>query len=697
MLFDRTQMNDTLTSLIGGLGDPGRDKLAGAEYTRRHLTDEQLRTVYASSWMVRKAVNIPAHDATRKWRAWQGEDSDVAAMIKTETALDLKRKVRQAKVLARLYGGSAIVIGDGAENVKEPLDVERMGRGDLKYLSVIPRLDLQADQLVRDPSSPLFAKPGCYRFSNGTGTLEFHPSRLAIFEGSECVDPWRQVGHNLGWGDSIIPAIYDAMKHGDSTLANVASLVFEANVDVIKTPDLMSKSNDPVFEANFIKRSMLAAAAKGINKTLILDDLETYDRKSANFSALDKIIDQFLRVCAGAADIPMTRFMAQSPAGLSATGEGDMKNYYDMVQTIQSTELSPSLATLDRAMQRSTFGVEPEGLTDMWSALEQMSEKDQAEIGAKHAETASKLIMAGVYDADEMAEALTTVLTEIGVYPNLATIIAAAEERGADDTDLGGVDPLDPQPENTSGANPIGEDDLELRETAFNGAQIASLLQLLNAAAADELPRETVIEVILTSFPGVTRGIISRMIGPLSNFVPASARNEAKKEATVAEDAALWLADYTPDASSTPKTLYAYRKVMNGAAIARHYEAQGVKVTLPIDDLHVTLIYSKTPVDWLKIGSPWDAELKIPAGGARIMQGFGEALVLSFANSDLEWRHARMVDNGASFDFPEYTPHVTISYGEDVDPDTVEAYQGEIILGPETFQIIDLDNEWSPS
>jgi len=77
------------------------------------------------------------------------------------------------------------------------------------------------------------------------------------------------------------------------------------------------------------------------------------------------------------------------------------------------------------------------------------------------------------------------------------------------------------------------------------------------------------------------------------------------------------------------------------------------------------------------------------------MQGFGEALVLSFANSDLEWRHARMVDNGASFDFPEYTPHITLSYGENVDPDTVEAYQGEIILGPEAFQVIDLDNEWT--
>lgn len=592
-MFNKIEMQDTLTSLIGGLGDPQRDKLASAAYSETVLTDMQLRAVYNSSWMIRKAVNIPAHDATRKWRTWQGDAKDAAAMAKTEAAFDVKRKVRQAKVLARIYGGSAIVIGDGTDDHEKPLDVTKIGRGGLKYLSVIPRRDLSAGQLSRDPGDVLFGKPEYYRYSaNANMALNFHPSRLAIFEGEECVDPWWQTGANIGWGESVITAIYEAMKQGDSALANVASLVFEANVDVIMIPDLMAMANDPEYEQKFLKRTTLAAASKGINKTLILDALEKYERKSANFSGLDKVIDQFLRVCAGAADIPMTRFMAQSPAGLSATGDGDMRNYYDMVQTIQNTELSPSMSILDRALLRTTFGDEPEGVDSTWSPLEQMSEKDQAEIGAKHAETASKLIMSGVYDAEEMQEALTPVLTEIGVYPNLAAIMADAE-RDDDNDDLGGDDPLE-----------------------------------------------------------------------------------------------------TGDAASPPKPLYVYRPVLNGAEILKHYTDQGVTSTLAVDDLHVTIIYSKRPVDWLKMGSPWDDEIKVPAGGPRVMQQFNDALVLSFTNNCLEWRHECMVDNGASFDYSDYTPHVTIGYGNDIDPNDVEAYQGEIILGPETFQ--EIDPEWKP-
>lgn len=600
-MFNKVEMQDTLTSLIGGLGDPARDKLAGASYAHTVLSDETLRTVYASSWMIRKAVNIPAQDATRKWRTWQGETADTAAMTKTEQAFGLRRKVRAAKILARQYGGAAIVIGDGADDTTQPLDVEKMQRGGLKYLSVMPRREIRAGELTRDVGSEYFGMPEKYSYSNGTSqVIDFHPSRLAIFEGAECVDPWQQYGVNRGWGDSIITAIYEAMKQGDSALANVASLVFEANVDVISIPDLMQMANDPDYEQKFLKRTTLAAAAKGINRTLILDALEKYERKSANFSGLDKVIDQFLRVCAGAADIPMTRFMSQSPAGLSATGDGDMRNYYDMVQTIQTTELTPSLLTLDRALQRTTFGAEPEGMTHAWAPLEQMSEKDQAEIGAKHAETASKLIMSGVYDAEEMEQALTPVLTEIGVYPNMSAIMA---DRPDDDTDdLGGDDPLD-------------------------------------------VPGDETTEV--------------------------------------------------GDAASPPKPLYVYRPVVNGAEILKYYIDQGITSTLKPDDLHVTIIYSKRPVDWLKMGSPWDDEIKVPAGGPRVMQQFNDALVLSFANHSLEWRHERMVENGASFDYSEYTPHVTIGYGNDVDVETLEAYQGEIILGPETFQ--DLNDDWKPA
>src|SRR5205085_1772964 len=60
---------------------------------------------------------------------------------------------------------------------------------------------------------------------------------------------------------------------------------------------------------------------------------------------------------------------------------------------------------------------------------------------------------------------------------------------------------------------------------------------------------------------------------------------------------------------------------------------------------------------------------------------------------ELQWRHNEIVEAGASWDYSEFRPHVTITYdGADVDLAKVEPYQGELIFGPEIFET--LDDSW---
>src|SRR5690606_29935166 len=92
-------------------------------------------------------------------------------------------------------------------------------------------------------------------------------------------------------------------------------------VDGIKIPDFMQQLQDPAFEKQVMERIRLAAMAKGINGTLLLDADEDYDSKQASFGSLPDIIDRFLQQVSGAADIPATRLLGQSPAGLNSTGE----------------------------------------------------------------------------------------------------------------------------------------------------------------------------------------------------------------------------------------------------------------------------------------------------------------------------------------------------------------------------------------
>lgn len=169
-------------------------------------------------------------------------------------------------------------------------------------------------------------------------------------------------------------------------------------------------------------------------------------------------------------------------------------------------------------------------------------------------------------------------------------------------------------------------------------------------------------------------------------------------EPTVAEVNA---AQKTNDAAK--RTLYIHRPVENADDILLWAKGQGFTKTLSEGDLHVTIIYSKTPVDWTlaQASSVYGSkpQLVIEGGEGRAVAPLGDkgAVVLKFASDDLQWRHDDIRSrSGASHDFPAFQMHVTITYdGKEVSLDGVEPYTGKIILGPEVFQELDLD--WKPS
>jgi hypothetical protein len=182
---------------------------------------------------------------------------------------------------------------------------------------------------------------------------------------------------------------------------------------------------------------------------------------------------------------------------------------------------------------------------------------------------------------------------------------------------------------------------------------------------------------------------------PKAKPAKKSAGLPAKKTATANDQALLDMTQRIRDAT-TPRPLYVYRPVLNWKAIADFYKKQdGIESTLGAD-MHVTVIYSKKAIDWLKVGednfasTDKDGNLTIKPGGPRVMEQFGQALVLAFASSDLSYRHnSAEYRADASYDFDDYTPHVTITYKAGaVDVMHMPVYTGEIILGPEVFEVI---------
>ena len=53
---------------------------------------------------------------------------------------------------------------------------------------------------------------------------------------------------------------------------------------------------------------------------------------------------------------------------------------------------------------------------------------------------------------------------------------------------------------------------------------------------------------------------------------------------------------------AAPRTLYVSRKLLNAKAVIAWAKSQGFETTLPAADMHVTIAFSQTPVDWMAVG-----------------------------------------------------------------------------------------------
>lgn len=607
-------IGDGLANALSGLNTE-RDKAAHSYYAEPTVDALELVNAYRGSWMARKIVDIPAMDSCRNWRGWQADQADIELIEAEEKRLNVRGKVLEARKKARLFGGAA-VYADFGDDASRPLDLERVQKGGIRFLTVFTPRQLVPGEIDTDPMSEFFGMPKEFTIAGGaTGQARIHPSRLTIFVGNDLPD--RDItAPAFGWGDSVLVSVMQAVKQAESASANINSLIYEANVDVVSIEGLSEILKLPGGEDKVRSLLQMNLDAKSNLRALVLDAKNTYQRKAVSFGSLPDLMDRFDQHAAGAADIPMTRFMGMSPGGMNSTGESDLRNYYDRVSAGQTLEMSPAMMRLDEALIRSATGARKPATHYEWNPLWQLSEKDKADIFKTKADAARTLAGTG-----------------------------------------GTSEPL--------------------------------------------MPIEALSDALVNEF--VEDGALAGLEGAIKEYGKLSEQDDEDDDETAALGAPV--AQHQPNVIATQdaaaRTLYVQRKLLNAAEFIEWAKAQGFETTTPADDLHVTIAFSRRPVDWMKAGETWsndkDGKLTVQPGGARIVEPLGDkgAVVLLFNSSELAWRHEAIKREAeATWDFPSYQPHVTITYaGADLDLSKVEPYRGKLVFGPELFS--EVDDDWS--
>ena len=445
-----------------GLGMVGQDKNEGSFFSpTRFYWRPPLEVLRVQSAAARKFVEMPIDDMFIRWRAWQDGDVEGVAEIMEEAELKHKLTARIAEAMksARAYGTGVLVLMTTEAPMNTPLFPERIKEGDLKAIRVFDRYDMSVLERDKDLFSPNYNCPVTYHVHPTGGyaiPLEVHHTRVIRFDGITPLTDSRYYSYEQDWGVSeLVPAIVSLVED-QSLAAAVAHLSQEASIPVLSIQGLreLMAGRGGRGEPTIEDLGSTINQMKSVYNLLMVDgSTDEFSRERVNFAGLDKLMDKFSERLASMADIPSTRWQGRSPAGFSATGESDMKNYVMMLEAKRQRMLANPLPILDEVIARDAgLGEVPEF---EWLSLLDLSEKEQAEVSKIKVETVAAGIQAALFDEDEGRE----ILDGDAMLGTLSGPAPEPEEPEIDESALASMFGQEPPANDTGGDDEGGDDD----------------------------------------------------------------------------------------------------------------------------------------------------------------------------------------------------------------------------------------------
>jgi hypothetical protein len=157
------------------------------------------------------------------------------------------------------------------------------------------------------------------------------------------------------------------------------------------------------------KRLELLDLSRHLIHAMMVDaDGETYEKVTSTITGLPEMLDRFAQSLAAVLGWPVTVLMGRSPGGLNATGESDIRNWYDMLAAEQEDRVTPLVRRLLQFL-----GLQKDGDAALkkfadakiiWKPLWQMTEQETANLRKVVAETDASYVQNGILDADEVAQ-----------------------------------------------------------------------------------------------------------------------------------------------------------------------------------------------------------------------------------------------------------------------------------------------------
>lgn len=417
---------DAFSNPAARLGFGTFDLLQGTQYTATRMTQnyQLLTTLYRENWIVQNIVATIPDDICRKWFELKSSVAPeyVDKFRQQERRTKLREKVRQGMYWGRLYGGAAgIMMIKGQDDMSEPLDLDSVMPDSFLGLQVLDRWTgvYPSGELVTDPEDVDFGFPAYYTIRDEERNqiiASVHHSRVIRFTGREL--PWLEQVVEQYWGESEIEAVYEELVRRDNVAANIAALTFRANVNYMESDgldQLLGTANTEMQRRfwNTLQAQSIMESNFGLR---LINKGDAIHNRQYTFTGLPEVYDRVMMDVAGAARTPVTKLFGRSPAGLNATGESDMRNYYDYIDGVRETGFRAIIERLLPVLALSAWGVIPDDLDIEFPPMDSPDSVEMADVAQKKTGAVIAAYQSDLLDLSTAREELHSLDEETGLF-----------------------------------------------------------------------------------------------------------------------------------------------------------------------------------------------------------------------------------------------------------------------------------------
>lgn len=360
----------------------------------------------AQQGLIRACIQTVSDDLSRKWIKIDGcDDPQKLEIIENELKkLHIKDLFHKAVTTTGYMGGAFIFIDTGEDDLTLPLAINDLSAelkegSKVKFVVVDPVNVSPIEYNCIDPLRDDYMQPRMWQVLG----KRVHASRLLSFVENQPPMLLKPNYNFLGIPQAQI--LWDYVMHFNQTRASTARLLEKISLLVVQTDMDAVLSDEHGIELFDAKMEFLERYRNNDSVFVCDKESEGVMNVQTTIAGCTDVVRQSLELIACINRTPAVKLLGISPSGFNATGESDLKNYYDYIASKQEL-YREQIQTIINVIQLCEFGNIDPAITFKFEPLNEENKASQAMTAQTKIGALTQLVDRQAMSAEELRTAV---------------------------------------------------------------------------------------------------------------------------------------------------------------------------------------------------------------------------------------------------------------------------------------------------